>query len=60
MVDWWGASWVVGMKQTMRVLVTRAFQTELTTGEAMVTARIAIERTIVPLTLAGGLLVTLL
>jgi flagellar biosynthetic protein FlhB len=59
MLDWWGASWVVGMKQTMRVLVTRAFQTELTAGEAMVTARIAIERTIVPLTLAGGLLVTL-
>jgi flagellar biosynthetic protein FlhB len=59
MLAWWGGDWILGLRETIRLLVTRAFLTELTVDETMAMARRVIDRSILPLTFAGAGLVAL-
>jgi flagellar biosynthesis protein FlhB len=56
---WWSGSWLTRMRHTIRLMIARAFQSDLTSGEAVAMARGVIERSIVPLVLAGVGLVVL-
>src|SRR5262245_7723215 len=60
MVLAWGAgAWVTRVRLFIRLLVERAFQSELTAASILALVRTAVETVILPLILAGGGLVVL-
>ena len=60
MVLSWGAgAWVVRVRRLIRMLVERAFRSELTPASVLALARTAVESVILPLILAGAGLVVL-